>query len=42
MNEIDEIELGILEEIVKDINGIDPEYIIDYIEERIDIIKYGF
>ena len=36
-----QIKLEILEELLKDIKGMNSEYITEYIEERINIIKNG-
>jgi hypothetical protein len=36
-----EDKIKILESLLEDIKQINPEYIIEYIEEQIDILKYG-
>jgi hypothetical protein len=40
MTKRNEIEVEILEELLKNIEGIDSEYIVEYIYEQIDIIKH--
>lgn len=35
------IKLWTLEELLEDIKGINAEYIVEHIEEKISILKYG-
>ena len=41
MTEREKIEVEVLEELLKDIQGVSPEYIVESIEEQISILKYG-
>ena len=41
MTEREKIKIEILNELLKDIEAIHPEYISEHIEEQIDIIKHG-
>lgn len=36
-----QIKLWTLEGLLEDIEGMNPEYITEYIKEQIDLIKYG-
>lgn len=41
MTEEEQIQVKTLEDVIEDIKGMNPEYIIEFLKEQIDIIKHG-
>ena len=41
MTEEEQIQIKTLEGVIEDIQGMNPEYIIEFLKEQIDIIKHG-
>ena len=37
----EQIQIKTIEGIIEDVQGMSPEYIVEFLEEQIDIIKYG-
>jgi hypothetical protein len=41
MTETQQIQIAVLEGLIEDIQAMNPEYIVEFINEQIDIIKHG-
>ena len=41
MSEEEQIHVETIEGVIDDIQGMNPEYIIEFLKERVDIIKNG-
>jgi predicted metallopeptidase len=41
MTEEEQIQVKTLEDVIEDIKGMNPEYIIEFLKEQIDMIKHG-